>query len=55
VGAAIAQTPRSADEVAAAFTKVNKDLVTRHLETLAMMGEIVRDETGRYAMPRKVA
>lgn len=55
VGAAVAQVPRSVDEVAAAFIGARKDLVARHLETLAMMGEIALDTDNRYRSALRVA
>jgi hypothetical protein len=55
IGAALAQLPRSVDEVAASFIGARKELVVRHLETLAMMGEISLDENGRYGATRRVA
>lgn len=55
VGAAVAQAPHSADEVAAAFRGARKDLVARHLETLAMMGEISLDADNRYRSAARVA
>jgi hypothetical protein len=55
VGAAVAQAPRSVDEIAAAFSGARKDLVARHLETLAMMGEISLDTDNRYRSALRVA
>jgi hypothetical protein len=55
IGAAVSQAPRSVDDVVAAFAGARKDLVTRHLETLAMMGEIALDDQGRYHVARRVA
>jgi hypothetical protein len=55
VGAAVAQASRSVDEVAAAFRGARKDLVARHLETLAMMGEISLDTDNRYRSAVRVA
>jgi hypothetical protein len=55
VGASVAQAPRSVDEVAAAFSGARKDLVARHLETLAMMGEISLDTDNRYRSALRVA
>lgn len=45
----------SADEASASFTGARRDLVTRHLDTLALMGEVVLDADGRYQPARKVA
>jgi hypothetical protein len=55
IGAAIALVPRTVDDVVAAFAGARKDLVTRHLETLAMMGEIALDDQGRYQVAKRVA
>jgi hypothetical protein len=55
VSASVAQAPRSVDEVAAAFSGARKDLVARHLETLAMMGEISLDADNRYRSALRVA
>ena len=46
---------RSVDEVAATFSGARKELVSRHLETVAMMGEIVLDDQGRYRTALRVA
>jgi hypothetical protein len=48
IGALIAQHPRSTAEVAAAFTGAQPALVSRHLDTLALMGEITEGADGRY-------
>lgn len=37
------------DDVARAFAGARKDLVQRHLETLALMGELARNDAGQYA------
>lgn len=55
IGALVGQDPRSADEIGAAFAKAKPELVTRHLETLALMGEIAVDGEGRYSGVRKAA
>ena len=39
------------DEAARQFVGARRDLVTRHFETLALLGEVVRDGEGRYAVP----
>ena len=55
IGALVSSRAVSADEAAASFTGARRDLVVRHLETLALMGEIIRDADGRYQAARKVA
>ena len=55
IGALLAARPMTVEQVAASFTGSKRDLVERHLETLALMGEIVPDESGRYGTARKVA
>lgn len=55
VGAAVALAPRTVEEVAATFAGARKDLVSRHLETLAMMGEVAMDEDGRYRAALRAA
>lgn len=55
LGALVAQRPVTPDDVVANFTGARRDLVTRHLETLALMGEVTTDATGRYHAARKVA
>lgn len=55
ISALLAQRALTADELAARFTGARRDLVARHLETLAMMGEVTVDRDGRYAAARKAA
>jgi hypothetical protein len=55
IGALVGQEPRSAGEIGAAFAKAKPELVARHLETLALMGEIAVDGEGRYSGVRKTA
>lgn len=55
LGALVAQRPLTPDEIAANFTGARRDLIARHLETLALMGEVVVDRDGRYGAARKVA
>jgi hypothetical protein len=45
----------TAADVIAAFDGAKRDLVTRHLDTLALMGEVTIDDGGRYATARKAA
>jgi len=44
----VAATPATVDEATATFRGARRDIVERHLETLAIMGEVQRDEAGRY-------
>ncbi|MGI8508389.1 MAG: type IIL restriction-modification enzyme MmeI [Gemmatimonadaceae bacterium] len=55
LGALVAQRPLTPDEIAANFSGARRDLIARHLETLALMGEVVLDRDGRYGAARKVA
>ena len=55
LGTLVAQRRVTADEAAASFTGARKELVVRHLETLALMGEVTVDAEGRYQAARKVA
>jgi methylase of polypeptide subunit release factors len=55
IGALVAQRPMTAEEVVAAFDSAKGDLVERHLDTLALMGEVIVDAEGRYGVSRKAA
>jgi hypothetical protein len=55
LGGLLAQGPRSVEEAASAFTGAKRDHVARHLETLALMGEVSVGEDGRYRSAQKVA
>jgi hypothetical protein len=44
-----ASGPLTVEEATAAFHGARADLVRRHLETLALVGEVRADEVGRYA------
>lgn len=44
----IAKTPLTVDEALVRFDGAKRELVQRHLETLAVMGEMWTDGTGRY-------
>jgi hypothetical protein len=55
LGGLLAQGPRSVEEAASAFTGAKRDHVARHLETLALMGELSVGEDGRYRSAQKVA
>ena len=55
IAALIAQQPRSAAEVAQAFTGAQSALVTRHLETLSLMGEVSIGPDGRYRTSGRAA
>jgi hypothetical protein len=55
ITAALAQRPQSAGELSAAFAGASSALVARHLETLALMGEIALAADGRYHPVRRAA
>ena len=55
IAALTTQRPVSVGEAGAAFIGSRHDLVARHLETLSLMGEVMRDADGRYAAARKAA
>jgi hypothetical protein len=55
IAALVSQRDVNVDEAAASFNRARRDLVLRHLETLALMGEITLDSDGRYHMARKAA
>jgi hypothetical protein len=55
IGALVAQRALTPDEIAAYFTGARRDLIERHLDTLALMGEVARDGDGRYTVARKAA
>jgi hypothetical protein len=55
IGALVGQRVVSVDDAMATFAGARRELVIRHLETLALMGEDTRDADGRYQAARKVA
>ncbi|HEY3933765.1 MAG TPA: hypothetical protein VGL65_04035 [Gemmatimonadales bacterium] len=55
IGSLLAQRAMTTKEMVAAFDGAKRDLVERHLETLALMGEVTKDADGRYAASRKAA
>ncbi|MDO8500790.1 MAG: hypothetical protein Q7S20_03015 [Gemmatimonadaceae bacterium] len=55
IGSLVAQRAVTPDEAMSAFKGARRDLIVRHLETLALMGEITVDAAGRYQAARKVA
>ena len=55
LGALVARRRVTADEAVASFAGARRDLVVRHLETLALMGEVAVDADGRYRTSQKVA
>jgi hypothetical protein len=55
IAALVSQRDVGVDEAAASFTHARRDLVLRHLETLALMGEITLNADGRYHVARKAA
>jgi hypothetical protein len=48
--ATAAMTPASIEDAAARFLGARRDIVQRHLETLAMLGEVHDVGGGRYAV-----
>lgn len=55
IGALLSQRSLTVDDATSNFTGARRDLVARHLETLALMGEAAYDADGRYQATRKVA
>ncbi len=55
ISALLAQRPHSAAELVAALSGSKPELVSRHLETLALMGEVALDGDGRYRVVRRAA
>jgi hypothetical protein len=55
INALLSRGPMTTAQVAEAFANARADLVERHLETLAMMGEAVRRTDGTYALTRRAA
>ena len=55
ISALLTQRPMTAAEVSGAFAGARKELVARHLETLALMGEIVLGADGRFRGARVAA
>ncbi len=45
----VAEAPLTAEQAAACFVGAPAALVSRHLETLAILGEVTKDEGGRFA------
>jgi hypothetical protein len=45
-----AAAPVSVDEAVLLFTSARRDIVTRHFETLALLGEVMTDAAGRYRL-----
>ncbi len=45
-----AAAPVNTEEAARQFSGARRDIVTRHLDTLALIGEVVVDESGRYRL-----
>ena len=55
LGALLAERPRTRDELVQAFTAAPVPLVERHLETLDLMGEVVRTPNGLFALAQRAA
>jgi hypothetical protein len=55
LSALVSRSAVTTDEASANFVGARRDLVQRHLETLALMGEVTLDVDGRYQAARKVA
>ena len=55
IGALVAQQPRSAADVVAAFAGARAELVSRHLDTLSLMGEISAGQDGKYRVSGRAA
>jgi len=55
ISALVSRKAVSPDEASGNFVGARRELVVRHLETLALMGEVVLDADGRYQVARKVA
>ena len=53
--ALLAQRAVTSAEAVAAFSGASAPLVQRHLDTLALMGEVARSDTGRYGLVRRAA
>ncbi len=49
VSSLISQRARTVDETLGAFSGARRDLIQRHLETLALLGEVELDANGRYS------
>ncbi len=55
ISALVSRGAVNAEEASASFVGARRELVLRHLETLALMGEVTLDADGRYQIARKVA
>lgn len=55
IGDMVSQRPVTPDEVVTELDGARRDLIVRHLETLALMGEVTVDAAGRYQAAKKVA
>jgi hypothetical protein len=48
IRAIIAQRPGSAEDVSRQFNGAKREIVTRHLDTLLLLGEMVLDSAGKF-------
>lgn len=55
IGAALAHSPQSQESLARRFAGAKPDLIARHLETLALLGEATRLSDGAYVNARSGA
>lgn len=55
ITALVAQRAVTVDAATASFTGAKRELVLRHLETLALMGEVIVGADDSYAAVRKAA
>ncbi len=54
ITALLAERPRTSADLVASFSGARPQLIERHLETLALMGEVTRTPTGQFALAQRV-